>query len=198
MPSGSWSNSSASVPFAWEEDWTTAYEIDRYLATGQGDPVSLVGQMTGQWQSRETVELFRRLRAFNAHCHDPVRFIGVEYYYTGRLAYDAVDAYRRGRSATDTPHQGRSVFDHRPSRASDPVLPRALCTGAERAERLSTGRNGRPKTCAAGSTEPSTGSPIGRRPHTRRTCQTSRSAFRAAPAADKPTTTSPSICNDQD
>ncbi len=93
---------------AWEEDWTTGYEIDRYLTTGQGDPVSLVGQMTGQWQSRQTVELFRRLRAFNARRHDPVRFIGVEYYYTGRLAYDAVDAY----VADAAPGQLRELREH--------------------------------------------------------------------------------------
>ena len=34
------------------------------------------------------------MRAFNAaHPRDPVRFVGVEYYYTGRPAYDAVEAY---------------------------------------------------------------------------------------------------------
>jgi erythromycin esterase len=50
--------------------------------------------MTGQWQSRETLRALRWLRAFNvAHPDDVVRFVGVEYYYTGRPAYDAVKRY---------------------------------------------------------------------------------------------------------
>ena len=40
------------------------------------------------------VGTLRWVRAFNAaHPDDPVRFVGVEYYYTGRPAYDAVRRY---------------------------------------------------------------------------------------------------------
>lgn len=79
---------------AWEEDWTTGRAIDRYLTTGRGRPVALVRRMTDQWQSREVVRTLRWLRAFDvAHPADPVRFVGVEYYYTGRPAYAAVRRY---------------------------------------------------------------------------------------------------------
>ncbi len=79
---------------AWEEDWTTGRAIDRYLASGHGRAGALVRRMTGQWQSRETVRTLRWLRSFNVdHPNDRVRFVGVEYYYTGRPAYDAVRRY---------------------------------------------------------------------------------------------------------
>jgi len=79
---------------AWEDDWTTGRAIDRFVTSGRGRLVKLVGRMTGQWQSRETVRTLRWLRAFNeAHPGDLVRFVGVEYYYTGRPAYNAVKRY---------------------------------------------------------------------------------------------------------
>jgi erythromycin esterase-like protein len=81
---------------AWEDAWTTGYRINRYLRTGAGNPVKLVGQMTGQWQSRQTVDTLRWLRQFNTGRCDKVTFFGVEYYYTGRLAYDAVEEYVAG------------------------------------------------------------------------------------------------------
>ena len=79
---------------AWEEDWTTGRAIDRFVTAGRGRLSALVERMTGQWQSREVVGALRWVRAFNAaHPRDPVRFVGVEYYYTGRPAYDAVRRY---------------------------------------------------------------------------------------------------------
>lgn len=78
---------------AWEDDWTTGYEIDRYVTTGRGDLSAIVGDMTAQWQSEQTVQLLSWLRRFNADRSDPVRFFGVEYYYTGMLAYTALDEY---------------------------------------------------------------------------------------------------------
>lgn len=82
---------------AWEEDWTTGRAIDRFVTSGHGRLPALVGRMTGQWQSRETLRALRWVRAFNvAHPQDPVRFVGVEYYYTGRPAYDAVTRYVAG------------------------------------------------------------------------------------------------------
>ncbi len=84
---------------AWEEDWTTGRAIDRFVTTGRGRLPALVGRMTGQWQSREVVGTLRWVRAFNAaHPDDPVRFVGVEYYYTGRPAYDAVKRYVAARA----------------------------------------------------------------------------------------------------
>jgi erythromycin esterase len=82
---------------AWEEDWTTGRAINRFVTTGHGRLPALVARMTGQWQSRETLRALRWVRAVNqAHPRDPVRFVGVEYYYTGRPAYDAVRRYVAG------------------------------------------------------------------------------------------------------
>jgi erythromycin esterase-like protein len=80
---------------AWEEDWTTGHAIDRYLRTGQGDLRALVNRMTGQWRSRDTMRVLEWLRSYNVLHNEVVRFTGVEYYYTGRWAYDAVAAYAR-------------------------------------------------------------------------------------------------------
>jgi erythromycin esterase-like protein len=78
---------------AWEEDWTTGLQINRYIRTGKGDPDALVRQMSPQWQSRQVADVLRWLRDYNAGHTDKVRFVGVEYYLLGSLAYDAVDAY---------------------------------------------------------------------------------------------------------
>ena len=47
---------------AWEEDWTSGRAIDRFVTTGRGRLPALVGRMTGQWQSRETLRTLRRAR----------------------------------------------------------------------------------------------------------------------------------------
>lgn len=79
---------------AWEEDWITGRAINRFVTSGRGRAADLVRRMTGQWQSLEMVRTLRWLRGFNAaHADDQVRFVGVEYYYTGRAAYDAVRRY---------------------------------------------------------------------------------------------------------
>jgi erythromycin esterase-like protein len=77
---------------AWEEDWTTGLRIDEYLQ-GRGDLGTVLHRMTGQWQSRQVADLLRWLRDYNAAHADKVRFVGVEYYYTGPEAYDAVEAH---------------------------------------------------------------------------------------------------------
>ena len=51
---------------AWEEDWTTGLEINEYIQSGEGDPDTLVSQMTPQWQSGEVSDVLRWLRDFNA------------------------------------------------------------------------------------------------------------------------------------
>jgi erythromycin esterase len=78
---------------AWEEDWTTGLLIDDYIRTGRGDLNGIIARMTGQWQSRPVADLLRWLRGYNAGRADKVRFVGVEYYYTGPEAYDAVEAH---------------------------------------------------------------------------------------------------------
>jgi erythromycin esterase len=78
---------------AWEEDWTTGLQVNDYLRTGEGDLDALVSQMSPQWQSRQVADVLQWLRDFNADRPDKVQFVGVEYYFTGPLAYDAVDAY---------------------------------------------------------------------------------------------------------
>ncbi len=80
---------------AWEEDWTTGLDIDRYVNGGDGDLVALVREMSPQWQSQEVADVLAWLRAFNAGRDedDRVHFVGVEYYFTRAAAYDAVEAY---------------------------------------------------------------------------------------------------------
>lgn len=78
---------------AWEEDWTTGLQIDRYTRTGKGNLDALMRQMSPQWQSREVADVLRWLRDYNAGHADKVRFVGVEYYLLGTLAYDAVEAH---------------------------------------------------------------------------------------------------------
>ncbi|XRQ14309.1 erythromycin esterase family protein, partial [Actinomadura welshii] len=79
---------------AWEADWTVGVQIDDYLRTGEGDPDALVRQMATTWRSREVAAVLRWLREWNAaHPSDQVRFTGVEFFATGRPAYDAVTEY---------------------------------------------------------------------------------------------------------
>ena len=78
---------------AWEEDWTTGLQINKYIRTGQGNLGALMRQMSPQWQSRQVAAALRWLRDYNAGQAGKVQFVGVEYYLTQRLAYDAVDAY---------------------------------------------------------------------------------------------------------
>src|SRR5207244_3927745 len=78
---------------AWEEDWATGQQIDRYIRGGAGDADVLAGRMLAQWQLPEVADALRWLRAYNTGRRDMVRFVGVEYYLTGLAAYDSVDAY---------------------------------------------------------------------------------------------------------
>jgi erythromycin esterase-like protein len=78
---------------AWEEDWTTGLQIDRYIRTGKGDLDALMAQVSPQWQSREVARVLAWLRDYNTGRADKVRFVGVEYYLLRALAYDAVEAY---------------------------------------------------------------------------------------------------------
>lgn len=78
---------------AWEEDWTTSVRVNRYVLTGEGDLDALMGELTTTWRNREVRDVLAWLRAYNAGHDAKVRFVGVEYYATRSLAYDAVSSY---------------------------------------------------------------------------------------------------------
>lgn len=81
---------------AWEEQWTVGIEVNDYIRTGKGDLDVLMSQMSGQWQTRETESVLRWLRDYNQGRDDKVSFFGVEYYFTGSPAYDAIEDYVTG------------------------------------------------------------------------------------------------------
>ncbi|WP_433331456.1 erythromycin esterase family protein [Spirillospora sp. CA-294931] len=76
---------------AWEEDWTLGVKINRYIRTGEGDLEALMRE--SDWRSGEVADVFRWLRRYNANRKDKVQFVGVEYYSTRPLAYDAIASY---------------------------------------------------------------------------------------------------------
>lgn len=76
---------------AWEDDWTLGIQVNEYLRTGEGDLAALIGQMSTAWRSQEIARVLRWLRDYNASHADTVRFVGVEYYTTRALAYDAIE-----------------------------------------------------------------------------------------------------------
>jgi erythromycin esterase-like protein len=76
---------------AWEEDWTMGLLLDDYIRTGRGDLNALLSET--DWNTREVAGVLRWLRGYNARHADKVRFVGVEFYATRPLAYDAVTTY---------------------------------------------------------------------------------------------------------
>ena len=102
---------------AWEEDWTTGLLIDDYIRTGKGDLDALMRRMSPQWQSRQVADVLAWLRDYNAGRTDKVRFVGVEYYLLGSLAYDAVDAYVAGTAPGRLAELRRHLRVIRPSTA---------------------------------------------------------------------------------
>jgi len=78
---------------AWEDDWTTGLAINEYILSGDGDLDAIVSGMSPQWPSAEVAGVLEWLREYNADHDDKVQFFGVEYYFTGQRAYDAVEAY---------------------------------------------------------------------------------------------------------
>lgn len=103
---------------AWEEDWTVGVQIDDYLRTGHGDLAVLMTRMSPQWQSREVADVLAWLRDYNSRQRDPsaqVRFVGVEYYLTRALAYDAVDAYVARVAPEKTPELRADLQPLRPT-----------------------------------------------------------------------------------
>lgn len=95
---------------AWEDQWTTGVQVNEFLRTGTGDPDAIAGQLFGQWQTREVADLLQWLRDFNAGRadRDKVQFVGVEYFFTGLLAYQTVDAF----VARTAPHRLAELRRH--------------------------------------------------------------------------------------
>jgi erythromycin esterase-like protein len=85
---------------AWEEQWTTGFAVNEYIGGGAMELGAVLRQLSPQWQTREVADVLQWLRGFNAGRADKVRFVGVEYYFTGLLAYQAVDAYVAGAAPT--------------------------------------------------------------------------------------------------
>jgi hypothetical protein len=75
---------------AWEDDWTLGLQLNRYILTGDGDLHALIGQMSTAWRSQEVADVLRWLRRYNERHRDKVRFVGVEFFSTRHVAYDAV------------------------------------------------------------------------------------------------------------
>jgi erythromycin esterase-like protein len=103
---------------AWEEDWTTGLQINEYIQSGRGDLDALMAQMSPQWQSRQVADVLAWLRDYNAGHADKVRFVGVEYYLLGALAYNAVDAYVAGSAPGRLAELRRHLRVIRPSTAN--------------------------------------------------------------------------------
>lgn len=78
---------------AWEEDWTIGIQLNQYILTGEGDLDALMRDMSTTWRSPEVAAVLRWLRDYNASHADKVQFVGVEFFATRALAYDAVAAY---------------------------------------------------------------------------------------------------------
>lgn len=78
---------------AWEDDWTLGVQINDYIHGRRDDRDALVGQMSQVHRTREVADLLSWLREYNRTHRENVQFVGVEYFTTRRLAYDAVQAY---------------------------------------------------------------------------------------------------------
>jgi erythromycin esterase-like protein len=98
---------------AWEEDWTMGILLDDYIRTGRGDLNALLRET--DWNSREVAAVLRWLRHYNARHVDKVRFVGVEFYSTRPLAYDAVTAYVAKAAPARLPELDRHLRVIRPS-----------------------------------------------------------------------------------
>jgi erythromycin esterase len=78
---------------AWEDDWTLGVQINDYLHGHRDDRDALVGRMSTGHRTEEVADLLSWLREYNETHRDDVQFVGVEYFTTRPLAYDAVQTY---------------------------------------------------------------------------------------------------------
>ena len=105
---------------AWEEDWTTGLLDRRVHPHRRRGPGRADGPDESAVPDRARSPTYCAwLRAFNAGRADPVRFVGVEYYFTGPEAYDAVDAHVAAaapdRLADAAPRPGSVAARRRPT-----------------------------------------------------------------------------------
>lgn len=98
---------------AWEGDWTTSILLDDYIRTGHGDLNAL---MKGtDWNTSEVADVLRWLRGYDARHAGKVRLVGVEFYATRPLAYDAVTGYVARTDPARLPELRRHMRVIRPS-----------------------------------------------------------------------------------
>ncbi len=84
--------------FALETAWSTGVRLDEYVVHGKGDPERIMRedfQFTYALNpTAENLRLVEWMRAYNLrHPHDPVRFTGDDWGYTGPELYDRVTGY---------------------------------------------------------------------------------------------------------
>lgn len=103
---------------AWEDDWSLGTQLNDYVLTGRGDLAALMAEMSTAWRSEEAAAVFEYLREYNSRTRAKVRFVGVEYFATRGLSYDAVDRYV-ARCAPDRLAELRANLD--PLRPNKPM-----------------------------------------------------------------------------
>jgi erythromycin esterase len=84
--------------FALETAWSTGVRLDEYVVHGKGEPERIMRedfQYTYALNpTAENLELVEWMREYNRrHPHDPVRFVGDDWGYTGPELYDRVTDY---------------------------------------------------------------------------------------------------------
>jgi erythromycin esterase-like protein len=99
---------------AWEDDWTLGPRVNQYLLTGKGSLDAVMGEMATTWRSREVAAVLQWLRDYNASHSDKVRFVGVEFFATRILAYDAVAEYVDDAAPQQLPELQRHLEPIRP------------------------------------------------------------------------------------
>jgi erythromycin esterase len=102
---------------ATEEDWDVAWEVNRYVVSGDGDLDTLAKSFGVPWRVAEARDAIAWLRAWNEeHPGDEVKFVGVGVIDTKAPIYDDVVSYVE-RVAPDSVTELRSHLDVlRPSR----------------------------------------------------------------------------------
>ncbi|WP_229322958.1 erythromycin esterase family protein, partial [Streptomyces sp. UNOC14_S4] len=109
--------------FALEANWSTGVRIDDYVVHGKGDIRQIMKEefqnAYRMWNTREYLDLFEWMRAYNTHHAKKVRFMGDDAAYAGPELFDRVTAY---------------VGEHRPA-----LLPRF--TELYRAQRPAAGQS---------------------------------------------------------
>ncbi|WP_272923834.1 erythromycin esterase family protein [Streptomyces sp. SID3343] len=82
---------------AFEFQWSAGVRLDAWVRTGRGDLTTIMDEEfqndDGLWNSTETADLFRWMRAWNADHDHPLRIVGDDLLYAGPLLFDAVTAY---------------------------------------------------------------------------------------------------------